>query len=170
MALIGHFLLDRVSSNLLADTPRAKSLSLDRKTWGEPPFEKVVSGNEDLEWLIRNPESYRNAVCIIEPAEHVGQNTIQENVRASSNVAHICRLIADCDSVLFPLWQTGKLDQKKFAHVLNTSLAVFVEGGYPTAKDASSFRNQNIGLTDLQEVIESLLLSRGHKSAPHIFI
>ena len=170
VALIGHFLLDRVSSNLLADTPRAKSLSLDRKTWGEPPFEKVVSGNEDLEWLIRNPESYRNAVCIIEPAEHVGQNTIQENVRASSNVAHICRLIADCDSVLFPLWQTGKLDQKKFAHVLNTSLAVFVEGGYPTAKDASSFRNQNIGLTGLQEVIESLLLSRGHKSAPHIFI
>lgn len=170
VALIGHFLRDRISSNLLEAAPRVKPLTLAGRTWGEPPFEKVVGGHQELEWLIRHPESYRNAVCILEPAEHVGQNSIRENVRASSNIAHVCRLIADCDSVLFPLWKTGPLNQEMLGHVLETSLAVFVEGGHPTAKDASSFNHQEIGLSELHEVVESLLLSRSHKSAPHIFI
>ena len=169
-ALIGHFLLDRTSSNLLESAPRVRPLTVAGRTWGEPPFEKVVGGNEELEWLIRHPESYRNAVCILEPAEHVGQNSIREDVRASSNIAHLSRLIADCDSVLFPLWETGRLDQEMLGHVLGTSRAVFVEGGYPTAKDASSFDHQKIGLSELHEVVESLLLSRSHKSAPHIYI
>ena len=170
VALISHFLLDRISSNLLEAAPRLKPLTLAGRTWGEAPFEKVVCGNEELEWLVRHPNSYRNAVCILEPAEHVGQNTIRESVRASSNIAHLCRVIADCDSVLFPLWQTGRLDQEMLDHVLESSLAVVVEGGSPTAKDASSFDHQEIGLQDLQEVVESLLLSRTHKSAPHVFI
>ena len=170
VTLIGHFLLDRISSNLLEAAPQLRPLTLSGQTWGEPPFEKVVGGNEDLEWLIRHPESYRNAVCILEPAEHVGQNIIQENVRASSNIAHLCRVIADCDSVLFPLWQTGGLNQEMLGHVLESSLAVVVEGGYPTAKDASSFDHQAIGLEGLHEVVESLLLARCHKSAPHIYI
>lgn len=169
-ALIGHFLHDRISSNLLEAAPRVRPLSLAGRTWGEQPFEKVVGGNEELEWLIRHPEAYRNAVCILEPAEHVGQNSIREDVRASSNIAHLCRLIADCDSVLFPLWQTGRLDQEMLEHVLGTSLAVFVEGGHPTAKDATSFDCQKIGLSGLHEVVESLILSRSHKSAPHIYI
>ena len=72
VALISHFLLDRISSNLLEAAPRLKPLTLAGRTWGEVPFEKVVCGNEELEWLIRHPNSYRNAVCILEPAEHVG--------------------------------------------------------------------------------------------------
>jgi len=170
MALIGHFLLDRTSPNLLETAARLRPLTLDGQTWGEPPFEKVVGSNQELEWLVRHPNSYRNAVCILEPAEHVGQNAIQENVRSSSNIAHLCRLIADCDSVLFPLWKTGRLDQDMLDHVFQSSLAVVVEGGYPTAKDASSFDHQRIGLQDLHEVVESLILTRPHKSAPHIYI
>ena len=170
LTLIGHFLLDRISANLLETAPRVKPLTLAGRTWGEPPFEKVVRSNEQLEWLIRHPKSYQNAVCILEPAEHVGQNTIGEDVRASSNIAHLCRVVADCDSVLFPLWQTGRLDQEMLDHVLESSLAVVVEGGYPTAKDASSFDHQGIGLQELHEVVESLILTRRHKSAPHIYI
>ena len=52
VALISHFLLDRISSNLLEGSPRLEPLTLAGRTWGEAPFEKVVCGNEELEWLV----------------------------------------------------------------------------------------------------------------------
>ena len=169
-SLIGHFLQDRISPSLLDQ--QVKQFQQDRTgvTWGEPPYEKVVETEADLDWLINNPSAYKNAVCIIEPASNVGQNSAKEDVRASSNIAYLCRVIADCDSVLFPLWKLGCLDQDKLSHIFETCLAVFVEGGYPTAKDPSSFDGQSISLAELQLVIENLVTSRTHKSAPHVFI
>ena len=120
-------------------------------------IEKVIESEADLDWLINNPSAYKNAVCIIEPASNVGQNYAREDVRASSNIAYLCRVIADCDSILFPLWKLGKLDQKKLDHIFETCLAVFVEGGYPSAKDPESFAGQSISLQGLQSVIENLI-------------
>ena len=169
-SLIGHFLQDRLSKSLLDE--QVKQFQQDKRgaSWGETPYEKVVESEDDLDWLINNPSSYKNAVCIIEPASNVGQNNAKEDVRASSNIAYLCRVIADCDSVLIPLWKLGQLDQKKLSHIFETCLAVFVEGGYPTAKDPASFEGQSISLKELQLVIENLLTARSHKSAPHIFI
>ena len=169
-ALIGHFLQDRLSPSLLDEEIKKFQENKRGASWGEPPYEKVVESEADLDWLINNPSSYKNAVCIIEPASNVGQNNAKEDVRASSNIAYLCRVIADCDSVLFPLWKLGQLDQKKLNHIFETCLAVFVEGGYPTAKDPASFEGQSIGLKELQLVIENLVTTRSHKSAPHIFI
>ena len=169
-SLIGHFLQDRLSKSLLDE--QIKQFQQDKRgaSWGETPYEKVVESEADLDWLINNPSAYKNAVCIIEPASNVGQNSAKEDVRASSNIAYLCRIIADCDSVLFPLWKLGQLDQKKLSHIFETCLAVFVEGGYPTAKDPASFEGQSISLKELQFVIENLLTARSHKSAPHVFI
>ena len=169
-SLIGHFLQDRLSKSLLDE--QIKQFQQDKRgaSWGETPYEKVVESEADLDWLINNPSAYKNAVCIIEPASNVGQNSAKEDVRASSNIAYLCRVIADCDSVLFPLWKLGQLDQKKLSHIFETCLAVFVEGGYPTAKDPASFEGQSISLKELQFVIENLLTARSHKSAPHVFI
>ena len=169
-SLIGHFLQDRDSPSLLQESLDSFEHEYGRNTWGEKPYEKVVDSEADLDWLINNPDSYRNSVCIIEPASNVGKNLANEDVRASSNIAYLCRSIADCDSILFPLWKSGKLDQKKLLHVFDTCLAVFVEGGFPSAKDPDSFTGQSISLLELQDVVQNLILSRTHKSAPHIFI
>jgi len=168
-ALIGDFLRDRCSESLMQDSFADFKDQCKGKTWGESPYEKVVANNDSLDWLISNPGSYTNAACIIEPASNVGQNLAKENIRASSNIAYLNRLIADCDSILFPIWETGKLDEAKMAHILDTCLAVFVEGGYPSARDAKSF-NENISLEELQATVENLITSRSSKSAPHIFI
>ena len=165
-ALIGHFLQDRLSPSLLDEEIKKFQDNKRGASWGEPPYEKVVESETDLDWLINNPSAYRNAVCIIEPASNVGQNNAKEDVRASSNIAYLCRVIADCDSVLFPLWKLGQLDQKKLNHIFETCLAVFVEGGYPTAKDPSSFDGQSISLTELQLVIENLVTSRTIRVRP----
>ena len=108
--------------------------------------------NEDLKEIIQNPNIIKNSICIIEPADHVGKNLIGEDVRASSNIASLCQFISDCDAILIPLWKTGKLDNKLLIHVLENSLAVFVEGGHPTVKDANSFKDLNISLDELQEL------------------
>lgn len=169
-SLIGHFLQDRLSPSLLDSAIKQFRQANSGATWGQPPYEKVIESEADLDWLINHPSAYKNAVCIIEPASNVGQNYAREDVRASSNIAYLCRVIADCDSILFPLWKLGKLDQKKLDHIFETCLAVFVEGGYPSAKDPESFAGQSISLQGLQSVIENLMLTRTHKSAPHVFI
>ena len=169
-SLIGHFLQDRITPSLLDQQVKQFQRDTSGASWGNPPYEKVVETEDDLDWLINNPGAYKNAVCIIEPASNVGQNAAKEDVRASSNIAYLCRVIADCDSILFPLWKLGHLDQKKLSHIFETCLAVFVEGGYPSAKDPASFDGQSISLAELQLVIENLITSRTHKSAPHIFI
>ena len=49
-------------------------------------------------------------------------------------------------------------------------LSSFVEGGHPSVKDPESFSNLNISLNDLLSFTEDLILSRGLKTAPSIFI
>ena len=169
--LLGDFINDRTSPSLLKDYHEKKAKILTEKKWDNgAPYERVIETNEDLKEIIQNPNIIKNSICIIEPADHVGKNLIGEDVRASSNIASLCQFISDCDSILIPLWKTGKLDNKLLINLLQNSLAVFVEGGHPTVKDANSFKDLNISLDELQELTEELILSRGLKTAPSIFI
>ena len=160
--LLGDFINDRNSPSLLKDLHSEKSKFLSNNKWstGEP-YERVVENNSDLENLLTKPHIVKNSICIIEPADHVGRNLANEDVRASSNIACLCQYIADCDSILLPLWKTGNLDKKLLNSLLENCLAVFVEGGHPTVKDANSFEGLNISLEELQEFSEELILSRG---------
>ena len=169
--LLGDFINDRTSPSLLEKIHEEKAKRLINNTWdnGEP-FERVIGSNEDLREILCNPNIYKNSICIIEPADHVGKNIIGEDVRASSNIASLCQYIADCDSILIPLWKTGKLDNQLLIDLLKNCLAVFVEGGHPTVKDSKSFEGLNISLNELQGFTEELLLSRELKTAPSIFI
>ncbi len=169
--LLGDFINDRNSPSLLKDyhSEKSKFLALNKWSSGEP-YERVVENNSDLENLLTKPHILKNSICIIEPADHVGRNLANEDVRASSNIACLCQYIADCDSILLPLWKTGNLDKKLLNSLLENCLAVFVEGGHPTVKDANSFEGLNISLEELQEFSEELILSRGLKTAPSIFI
>ena len=145
-------------------------------TWGQKPFEKIIESDKDMMWFMKNPQSLNNTISIIEPAEHVGhnlykdENGLGEEVRASSNIAYISRIISDCDSLLFPIWKSGVLDNDLMMNILRSSMAIVVEGGHPSVRDAKSFENSNISLVQLIELTEQLLLSRNHKSAPVIFI
>ena len=169
--LFGDFINDRTSPSLLKNYHDEKAKILTEKKWDNgAPYERVIETNEDLKEIIQNPNIIKNSICIIEPADHVGKNLIGEDVRASSNIASLCQFISDCDSILIPLWKTGKLDNKLLIDLLQNSLAVFVEGGHPTVKDANSFKDLNISLDELQELTEELILSRGLKTAPSIFI
>ena len=107
--LFGRFLADRHSPNPLSDD----SLLADNAAfaWGNgTPLEKVVDSQTAFDHLMLNPQLFRNAIAIIEPWEHVGHNPMGEAVRASLNVAFLAQRIADCDSVVFPLWQSGLFD------------------------------------------------------------
>ena len=169
--LFGDFINDRTSPSLLKNYHDEKAKILTEKKWDNgAPYERVIETNEDLKEILQNPKIIKNSICIIEPADHVGKNLIGEDVRASSNIASLCQFISDCDSILIPLWKTGKLDNKLLIDLLQNSLAVFVEGGHPTVKDSNSFKDLNISLDELQELTEELILSRGLKTAPSIFI
>ena len=72
---------------------------------------KEIKSQEDLDTLINTPFAFNQSTCIVEPANHVGFNTIDEPVRASINVAWLTQRIADCDSIVFPLWKSGLMDQ-----------------------------------------------------------
>ena len=169
--LLGDFINDRNSPSLLRELHNEKSkfLALNKWSIGEP-YERVIENNSDLENLLSKPHIFKNSICIIEPADHVGRNLANEDVRASSNIACLCQYIADCDSILLPLWKTGTLDKKLLNDLLENCLAVFVEGGHPSVKDSKSFEGLNITLKDLQTTVEDLLISRGLKTAPSIFI
>ena len=170
--LIGHFLHDRNSESLLGN----KIIQSLEGTWGQKPFEKIIESDKDMMWFMKNPQSLNNTISIIEPADHVGhnlykdENGLGEEVRASSNMAYISRIISDCDSLLFPIWKSGVLDNDLMMNILRSSMAIVVEGGHPSVRDAKSFENSNISLIQLIELTEQLLLSRNHKSAPVIFI
>jgi len=159
--LFGDFINDRTSPSLLKNYHDEKAKILTEKKWDNgAPYERVIETNEDLKEIIQNPNIIKNSICIIEPADHVGKNLIGEDVRASSNIASLCQFISDCDSILIPLWKTGKLDNKLLIDLLQNSLAVFVEGGHPTVKDSNSFKDLNISLDELQELTEEIILSR----------
>ena len=58
-------------------------------------LEKIVKNSSDLRYLLSNSNIIKNAVSIIEPSDHVGENNDGEGVRESSNIAYICRMVAD---------------------------------------------------------------------------
>ncbi|MEH2122083.1 hypothetical protein [Nostoc sp.] len=167
--LIGQFLADRHSLDPLPDT----SLLIENAKfqWGYgKPLEKVINSQSDLEFLMKHPCLFRNAIAIIEPWKHVGQNPLGEDVRASLNVAYIAQKIADCDSILFPVWSSGLLDPDVVVPLITSGLAVVVEGGDPSVRDASTFEGGKCSLDDLHCLVEKLLISRSPISALALFI
>lgn len=167
--LLGRFIADRHSTNPLPE----KSLLAENKSfnWGEGiPLEKVINSQKDFEFLMKHPRLFKNSIALVEPWEHVGYNPLGENVRASLNVAYIAQTIADCDSILFPLWSSGLLDPEAIIPIISSGLAVVVEGGDPSVRDASTFVEGKTSLADLHYFVEKLLLSRSPTSAPAIFI
>ena len=167
--LLGRFLADRHSENPLQE----KSLLSENGSfdWGQgQPLEKVINSQEDFEFLMKHPRLFRNAIAIVEPWDHVGYNPLGEHVRASLNVAYIAQTIADCDSILFPLWSSGLLDPETVIPVISSGLAVVLEGGEPSVRDAATFAGGKSSLAELHLFVEKLLLSRSPTSAPAIFI
>lgn len=103
--LLRRFLSDRTGRNPLPE--RSLFASDGRLLWGTaPPLKKVVWSREDLDFLALHPLQLQNAVTIIEPWDHVGHNAAGEPLRASTNVAYVLQKIADCDSILMPVWSS----------------------------------------------------------------
>ena len=170
-ALFSEFLRDRHSPSLLQNHYCHKNLDSIDYGWGEDsPLEKEILSQKDLDLLITQPFSLKQSICIVEPADHVGHNTIGEPVRASINVAWLAQRIADCDSIVFPLWKSGLMDKKKLTHVLTSSLAIVFEGGHPTVRESKTFSGAKCSHADLLDLSEELILSRNLRSAPSIFI
>ncbi|MEM9088023.1 MAG: hypothetical protein AAGC93_04690 [Cyanobacteria bacterium P01_F01_bin.53] len=167
--LLGRFLSDRHSPDPLGDRP----LLSDNATfeWGEgAPLEKVIDSSAAFDALIMNPQLFRNAITILEPWHHVGANPLGEDVRASVNVAYLAQKIADCDSIVFPMWKSGPLNLTKLIPVISSGLAIVVEGGNPSLRDPATFAGANCSHTDMVELTERILLARTPTSAPAIFI
>ncbi len=168
-ALLGYFLRDRESPTPF---PGRDELVLnDCFEWGiAPPLEKVIESQRELEFLLGMPEVYRQSVSIIEPWPHVGINPHGEGVRASKNVAYILQQVADADSILYPVWQSGIQHPERLANVLSAGIATVIQGGNPSAHDASTFDGANASLDDILGLVDQLLLRRSAGSAPSIFI
>lgn len=167
--LLGRFLTDRNSADPLSE----KDLfSTDGQfEWGyAQPLEKVITSESDLNFLAQNPNLFRNAITIIEPWEHVGHNNLGEQVRASKNVAFMAQKIADCDSILFPVWSTGTLDLDKVVPLISSSMAVVLEGGDSSVHHPEHWTQPNCSRDDMFALVEKILLSRSPRSAPALFI
>ena len=167
--LLGRFLADRHSPDPLGD--RSLLSNNPNFEWGKGrPLEKVIESQEDFEILMTHPHLFRNAIAVIEPWEHVGYNPLNEHVRASINVAYLAQKIADCDSILFPLWNSGPIDLDKLIPVISSGLAIVVEGGDPSVRDPFTFASANCSHEDMLHLTEQILLSRTPTSAPAVFI
>jgi hypothetical protein len=167
--LFGCFLADRSSKNPLPERPLFTEEGIFE--WGHaPPLEKVIRSVEDLEFLTRHPNLIRNAITIIEPWEHVGYNELGEEVRASKNIAFVAQTIADCDSILLPVWSAGCIDPEVVVPLITSGLAVIVEGGMASVHEASTWTHPACSRDDMFRLVEKLLLSRSPTSAPSIFI
>lgn len=168
-ALLGYFLKDRTSP-----TPfPGRDVLLDNSLfeWGvAPPLEKIISGPEELRILMGLPEVQRHSVSIVEPWPNVGINLQSEEVRASKNVAYILQQVADADTVLYPLWQSGVDNPQRLANVLSAGLATVVQGGNPSAYDPASFDGYTGTLEAMLELTDQLLLRRSTGSGPCVFI
>ena len=127
-ALLGYFLNDRNSP-----TPfPGRDVLVDHQLfeWGvAPPLEKVIASRDELDLLLGLPEIFRNSVSVIEPWENVGINVQGEAVRASKNIAYILQQVADADSILYPIWQSGVVSPQRLANVLSAGIATVVQGG-----------------------------------------
>jgi len=168
-ALLGYFLEDRDSP-----TPfPGRDILVDAHAfeWGAaPPLEKVISSRAELDLLLGLPEIFRQSVSVIEPWPSVGVNLQGEEVRASKNVAYILQQIADADTILYPVWQSGVANPWRLANVLSAGIATVVQGGNPSVHDPSSFDGTNAGLDDILSLTDQLLLRRSTGSGPCIFI
>ncbi len=167
--LLGRFLVDRTSIDPLLE----KNLFASDGTfeWGHAkPLEKVINSREDLEFLLKNPNLLRNCITIIEPWQHVGINTLGEEVRASNNVAYIAQKVADMDSVLLPVWSCGIIDPDLVVPAITSGYAVVVEGGDPSTYDPSTWTSPACSREDMFALVEKLLISRSPTSAPAILI
>ena len=88
--------------------------------WGvAPPLEKVISSRVELEVLLGMPEIYRHSVSVIEPWKNVGINLQGEDVRASKNIAYILQQVADADTILYPVWDSGIANAGRLASILS---------------------------------------------------
>ena len=167
--LLGRFLSDRHGTDPLGDPTLLTHNPGFR--WGEgAPLEKVIDSPEAFDALLMNPQIYRNSIAIIEPWEHVGYNPRGEHVRASVNVAYLAQKIADCGSILFPMWKSGPLDLDRLMAVLSSGIAIVMEGGDPSVRDPSTFDGAQCSHRDLVLLTERLLLSRSPTSAPAILV
>ena len=168
-SLFGYFLKDRTSpSPFPGRDGLAHATTFE---WGiAPPLEKVIDSQHELAELLQLPEVFRQSISIVEPWPHVGVNLKDESVRASKNVAYLLQQIADADSVLFPVWQSGIAHPQRLANVLSGCMATIFEGGNPSAYDASSFDGNNASLEDILALVDELLLRRSPGNAPTIFV
>ncbi len=168
-ALLGYFLKDRTSP-----TPfPGRDLLLDSGlfNWGvAPPLEKVIAGPEELALLLGLPEVYRHSVSVVEPWKNVGINLQGEEVRASKNIAYILQQVADADSILYPVWQSGIANPQRLANILSAGIATVIQGGNPAVYDASTFDGSRAGVDELLGLVDELLLRRSSNSGPSIFI
>jgi hypothetical protein len=168
-ALFGYFLKDRSSPTPFPG--RDELANANMFEWGlAPPLEKVIEGRDELEQLLALPELYRQSVSIVEPWPDVGVNLRGETVRASKNVAYILQQIADADTILYPLWQSGLSHPERLANILSAGMATVFEGGDPSAYDAATFDGTNAGLEDLLALADQLLLRRSAGNATNIFV
>lgn len=140
-------------------------------SWGSGNLlEKVIDSQEAFEHLMTNPQLFRNSIAIIEPWQHVGCNPLGEEVRASVNVAYLAQKIADCDSILFPMWSSGLFDLEKLIPVISSSMAIVVEGGDPSLRNPDTFAGSNCSHENMVQLVEQILLARTPISAPALFI
>lgn len=168
-ALLGYFLRDRSSPSPFTDRNQLFDHSLFE--WGvAPPLEKIVANAQDMDLLLSMPQIFRNSVSIVEPWRSVGINLQGEAVRASKNIAYILQQVADADSVLHPVWQSGIENPQRLAQALSAGLATVVQGGDPSAYDAASFNGSSASCEDVLSLTDELLLHRSSGSAPAIFI
>ncbi|MEM1114661.1 MAG: hypothetical protein AAGI11_22300 [Pseudomonadota bacterium] len=168
-ALLGYFLNDRDSPTPFPGRDMLLDSSLFE--WGvAPPLERVVTGRDELDLLLSLPEVYRHSVSVVEPWKNVGINLQGEEVRASKNTAYILQQVADADTILYPLWQSGLANPERLADILSAGVATIVQGGNPSVYDAGSFDGSRAGIEDLLTLIDELLIRRSGHSGPSIFI
>ena len=91
-------------------------------------------------------------------------------MRGSVNVAYLTQKIADCDSIVFPMWSSGPFALDKLVPMLSAGVAIVVEGGDSSVRDPSSFDGAQCTHQDMVELTEQILLSRSPTSAPALFI
>lgn len=168
-ALLGYFLKDRKSPTPF---PGRDMLAIEGLfDWGVArPLEKVIESEEHLRVLLDMPEIYRQSIGVVEPWSSVGTNPHGEPVRASKNLAYVFQQVADADTVLFPVWQSGIRSPERLANVLSAGIATIVQGGCPSVHDASSFEGSSVGLEDMLRLVDQLLMRRSTASGPSIFI
>jgi len=140
-----------------------KGLSSD---WGKiHGLDEVLDEEELLE------SADEVGVTIVEPWEHVGHNSLGEEVRASVNVAYLAKAIG-MNSKVVPLWKIRcgypVLPASKLVQKLWHSFCVF-EGGAPDVYDESTFHVDTASRDFLWEMYKHVLLTR-HKFQVCVFI